>query len=261
MFNIDFHYFYSFHHTDRKYISPHCHDCYELCYYYSGSGTSQVRNQNSVPYEAKYYAIYAPNQEHDELHFGPVSVVCIGFAMKPGPNSPDIPTGIFCDMDFTIYRYVEQIKEEYLNRESQYRFMIELLISAMLVQCERQQNSTKANYDEIGHLKRIIDESFSSDLVVKEMVKLTGYSYHHFRHSFKNRFGISPKQYIMEKRLTYAKEMLQHSNTSISEIAQMSGFSTSSQFSSTFKKITGKSPTKYRNEMTQFHNSQSPEKE
>lgn len=247
MVQIDFQYLYLFHHTTTKYVSMHCHDCYELCYYYSGSGTTQI-DQHTFSYDTKHYAIYAPDQQHDELHYGAVAVACVGFSIKKSPEGIHIPSGVSCDTDLSIYKNIEQIKEEYLNKNQYYRFMTELLIANTLVQCERQLHSLSTKRDEIGQLKRIIDESFSSDLVVENLAKLTGYSYHHFRHLFKERFGIAPKQYIMEKRLAYAKEMLRHSSMSISEIAQNSGFCTSSQLSAVFRKQLGKSPTAYRNE-------------
>lgn len=75
---------------------------------------------------------------------------------------------------------------------------------------------------------------------------MAGYSYHHFRHLFKAKTGLAPFEYIIEKRIEAAKNLLSNTNKSITYISENCGFSSCSQFSMLFKKHCGLSPKQFR---------------
>ena len=58
---------------------------------------------------------------------------------------------------------------------------------------------------------------------------------------------MSPKQYLLNKRLTRAKELLKETNASVFEIANSVGYDDQLYFSRIFKKHIGISPTEYKN--------------
>lgn len=68
----------------------------------------------------------------------------------------------------------------------------------------------------------------------------------HFRRCFKEIYHVSPQQYLMELRLTNAKELLRYDTTPIAEIAQQSGFADPCYFSRLFKHKTDYTPSQYR---------------
>lgn len=63
---------------------------------------------------------------------------------------------------------------------------------------------------------------------------------------FKEAYGITPYQYLLQKKLTLAKMMLKDTRLPIKEIAENLGFQDNHYFSSFFKKQTGTSPQQYR---------------
>ena len=63
---------------------------------------------------------------------------------------------------------------------------------------------------------------------------------------FKQQLGMTPHQYVIQKRLILAKEFLETSALSLSQIAEACGFANQSSFAHTFTKIQGISPSKYR---------------
>ena len=63
---------------------------------------------------------------------------------------------------------------------------------------------------------------------------------------FKKEFGITIMQYVTQKRMEQARELLLHSHASIGEIASSCGFSDVEYFSRTFKSIYGMSPNRWR---------------
>ena len=54
-------------------------------------------------------------------------------------------------------------------------------------------------------------------------------------------------QFILKIRIDRAKELLDFTDKSIADIAESSGFQDQNYFARIFKKITGVSPTQYRN--------------
>jgi AraC family transcriptional regulator len=67
-----------------------------------------------------------------------------------------------------------------------------------------------------------------------------------FCRAFKQSTGRSPHRYLLEHRVNRAKEMMKDRKRTLTEIALDCGFSSSSQFSIVFKRITGVSPRNYR---------------
>jgi two-component system, response regulator YesN len=71
----------------------------------------------------------------------------------------------------------------------------------------------------------------------------------HCRRLFIKETGKTPSEYLTEKRINYAKLLLEtrlrNNSISVKEIANHVGFDDPYYFSRVFKKVTGKSPTKW----------------
>ena len=67
-----------------------------------------------------------------------------------------------------------------------------------------------------------------------------------FSRKFKEHFGIPPKKYLSESRLTYASYLLIQEHYAISEIATLCGYTDSAHFIHEFKEYAGSSPDQYR---------------
>lgn len=105
-----------------------------------------------------------------------------------------------------------------------------------------------------GEMDRFIDKScvyFSKNPVLRielsQYCKKNGVGYEHFRKIFRQKIGISPGQYIVNRRMDAACQMLRISRKPISEIAAALGYSSQYEFSAQFKKIIGIPPRVYRN--------------
>ncbi|MBE7053207.1 MAG: helix-turn-helix transcriptional regulator [Ruminococcaceae bacterium] len=68
----------------------------------------------------------------------------------------------------------------------------------------------------------------------------------YFRKLFKSQYGISPSQYIINKRIENAKHLMKHQYLTLEECALQSGFSSLQYFCRIFKKLTGITPSQYR---------------
>ncbi|MDO5522151.1 MAG: AraC family transcriptional regulator [bacterium] len=85
-------------------------------------------------------------------------------------------------------------------------------------------------------------------ITVKQLAAVVSLNPNYLSSLFKKEMGISISDYITEKRIESACNMLKHSSFTYSEISTFLGFSSQSYFISVFKKQMGSSPKKYRNQ-------------
>ena len=74
---------------------------------------------------------------------------------------------------------------------------------------------------------------------------------------FHSAFGISPQRYLLEQRMTAARQLLLDPYYNISEVASQVGFSNIFYFSRCFKKYHGVSPSEYRGNPSHFADTES----
>jgi AraC family transcriptional regulator len=95
-------------------------------------------------------------------------------------------------------------------------------------------------------LLAFIEEHLGSDIGIATLAALAGYSPDHFARLFKRSFGLSPYQFILQRRVERAKALLRDRNHSIAEVAMLCGFASQAHFHTTFKARTGVTPGMYR---------------
>ncbi len=96
------------------------------------------------------------------------------------------------------------------------------------------------------HVREVIGLHLFSNLKLEQLAKLCNLSLSSFKREFKKEFEDSPTNYINEKRLEKAKELLSTTDLPISEVAYETGFQDSLYFTRLFKKKIGVPPTAYR---------------
>jgi AraC family transcriptional regulator len=91
-----------------------------------------------------------------------------------------------------------------------------------------------------------MDERMADPLSLTELAELARMSVRHFCRAFHASTGYSPHQYLLHQRVERAKSLLVKGRMPISEIAQSMGFADQSQFSRTFRRLSGITPAAYR---------------
>lgn len=94
--------------------------------------------------------------------------------------------------------------------------------------------------------KDFLHNNLDREVDLKELAELVGLSRYHFTREFKTSFGLPPHQYLLRLRVQKACDMLLNSGMSITDVALEVGFSCSSDFSRTFKKIMSMTPREFR---------------
>lgn len=97
-------------------------------------------------------------------------------------------------------------------------------------------------------VSNIIESNLDLIETVEDMCRLTGRSPGQLRKYFLQRYAMTPKKWLDEKRLQKAMVLLRSSDMTIAQIAQGCGYATLSWFSHCFKQRYGKRPKEIRQE-------------
>ena len=100
----------------------------------------------------------------------------------------------------------------------------------------------------LGRVLRHMQENLEEGLSLKDLATLAGVSPSHFARSFRYSMDQSPHQYLIALRIEKARDLLEDTSKTITEIGLTCGFSQPNHFSSAFRKHTGLSPRAWRRE-------------
>ena len=236
---------------------PHAHSHTELFFIVSGKGQFLIQDQ-IFPVGINDLVIINPNVIHteDSLNAQPLEYIVLGIGgieLATTENS----NGRFCILDHfesaeissclrNILREMEQKNTGYQDICQAY---MEILIirlmrnTAMTLQAEPQGNTGNR---QCANVKRYIDLHFKESLTLEQLAEEAHMSKYYLSHAFKREYGISPINYMISRRIDESKYLLAETDLSMSQIAQLLGFSSLSYFSQVFRKENNTSPMEFR---------------
>jgi AraC-like DNA-binding protein len=103
-----------------------------------------------------------------------------------------------------------------------------------------------SQYHKIQQAVRFINDNYRSEVRLGAAARQAGMSPSHFSRMFKKAMGLSYQEYLNERRISEAKNLLHKSPQSVAEIASSLGFADATGFGRIFKKLTGQTPSAYR---------------
>src|SRR5262249_48164123 len=101
----------------------------------------------------------------------------------------------------------------------------------------------------LRRVTEFIEENLERDLSLGEIAQAVELSPFHFARSFKQTTGVTPIQFLMQRRIEAAKRLLAESELPIVEIGLRVGLKNQSHFTTLFRKFTALTPRSYRNEI------------
>jgi AraC-like DNA-binding protein len=94
--------------------------------------------------------------------------------------------------------------------------------------------------------KDLVDARYAEPLGVDDLARTAGLSRAHFSREFRRAFGESPHAYLLTRRLERAAAMLRTTDRSVTDICFSVGLVRVSEFTTSFTRTYGVSPTAYR---------------
>jgi AraC family transcriptional regulator len=124
-----------------------------------------------------------------------------------------------------------------------------LVMKFLLATGKEKRNNRHAASPLPRHLLRRVIERMNNldvDLDLQSLANETGYSRTHFMRMFHAATGETPHRYILQLRLTHAKNLLRERRTSLIDIAALCGFSSQAHMATAFRQLLGITPSEYR---------------
>ena len=101
----------------------------------------------------------------------------------------------------------------------------------------------------IDEIKFYFDINYAENLKLKDVADYFGIHQNYLTRAFHEKFGISPKKYLLQLKFKKAARLLATTQLPVSIISNSLGFEDQLAFSRTFKKFYNVSPTDYRSHL------------
>lgn len=247
--------------------TAHFHPFTEIFYITNGSG-SFLLDDKVVNVTSGDLIIINPNCLHTEKSANeglPLEYVVLGldaplnfFRKAPSIYSDNSGYRLFDIIKLgkktDILHYLNLLLNEIENKDEHFDLACQNILSLIILTVVRnsdvslnsKNNSTNKLNLECMKIKNYIDSHYSDNITLDYLADIAHINKFHLVHSFSKQLGVSPINYLINKRIDESKSLLKTTNYSIRDISSIVGFSNSSYFSQIFKKTTGYSPLKYR---------------
>ena len=236
---------------------PHTHNHLELFYIVGGKGQFLIQDQ-LYPVNANNLVIINPNVTHTEvsLNAQPLEYIVLGIGgVELAAN--DSSNGQFNILDHfesveisgCLRNILREMEQKNTGYEDVCQAYMEILIirlmrsTALAVPSEAQAVSVNR---QCAAVRRYIDLHFKEALTLQQLAEEGHMNKFYLSHAFKREYGISPVNYMISKRIDESKYLLAETDLSMSQIAQLLGFSSLSYFSQVFHRTQGITPKEYR---------------
>ena len=173
-------------------------------------------------------------------HWKYATVVAITLCSRAAMQSGVSPTTAYHFSDFFIQK---------LDDCDSVAAVISLRNKAVSLLAEQVQMKSRNRMD--GYVDQCIDyitKHYRDKIYLDELASALGLSGNYLSKLFAKETGVKLQDYIVQYRVKRAQELLQSTNMSIIDIGIYVGFPSQSYFGRVFKKYTGSTPMKYRND-------------
>lgn len=226
----------------------HIHPCTEITFNFAGSGTI-FSGDVSWDWTPNSIHIYQPGKAHRVVKTGIGTELCLGVS---GLGINKLPASVFMADDKLINLF-SQLYNTMKTPTPMHKEWIELLSAMICVEIiEQHEESLIENESTTADtIRLIIDSNLKNRITISDLAAELHMSKAQLHQVFKEKYGVSPVQYCIQKRIDYACSLLEDAESSIKYVAKEIGFNDPYHFSKLFKKVKGVSPNSYKDA---YHN-------
>ncbi|MFK9093008.1 AraC family transcriptional regulator [Bacillus salipaludis] len=237
--------------------TTHTHHFTELIYITKGKGAF-IYDKKEVALKEYDLVIINPNVEHteksttgDPLEYIAIGIQGLAFSSQDESNSP--VTFYNFKQEYPVYLfYLEHLLREVQQQNDDFELIAQNILQILLLTMMRkktftfEKTSTQKINKDIAFIKNYIKKHFREEINLDILAEAGHINKYYLAHSFKKSVGVSPIEYLIQTRIKESKILLETTNYPISNISAITGFSSQSFFSQSFKKVTNQSPSQYR---------------
>ena len=236
---------------------PHTHNHLELFYIVGGKGQFLIQDQ-LYPVNPNNLVVINPNVTHTEvsLNAQPLEYIVLGI------EGIELATNESSNGQFNILDHFESVEissclrnilREMEQKNTGYEDVCQAYMEILIIRLMRNialavptEPQIVSGNRQCAAVKRYIDLHFKEALTLEQLAEDAHMNKYYLSHAFKREYGISPINYMITKRIEESKYLLAETDLSMSQIAQLLGFSSLSYFSQVFRKTQAATPMEYR---------------
>lgn len=150
------------------------------------------------------------------------------------------------------FKKMMESKQYSWGRENYLLGYLHLLFSYLIQEAHRQGHEILREEEGVFYIKRAIDfieKNYSRKMKIQDMADHIGLHRSYLYTLFKQELHRSPQEYLIQFRINKACELMKKEELPIGYIAHSVGYEDPLLFSKVFKKVMGKSPSQYRQEL------------
>lgn len=236
---------------------PHTHNHTELFFIVSGKGQFLIQDQ-FFPVGINNLVIINPNVLHteDSLNAQPLEYIVLGIEGIELANDEN-SNGQFSILDHMesveISGCLRNILREMEQKNTGYEDVCQAYMEILIIRLMRSTTLSVPSEPQISSgnrqcaaVRRYIDLHFKEPLTLEQLAEESHMNKYYLSHSFKREYGTSPINYMISRRIEESKYLLAETDLSMTQIAQLLGFSSLSYFSQVFRRTQSVSPLEYR---------------
>ena len=235
--------------------TPHTHHYAELFYIVGGEGQFRIEDK-LYPVKADQMIIVNPNVIHTEVSYNsrPLEYIVLGIDGLELAISPQ-QEHRYQILDYRgggdILTCLRHILQETQSALPGYETICQAYMEILIL---RLMRTTKFTTTPAAHtigsqctaVRNYIDSHYKEPLSLELLAQVAHLNKFYLSHAFKEEYGMAPINYMISRRIEESRYLLQETDLSMSQIAQILGFSSANYFSQSFRKTQGISPLEYR---------------
>lgn len=187
--------------------------------------------------------IFDSFREHS-LDLGSISAICNSLMLQSARTLAELGHSVFSIMGPEFHLFVDA--EEFSSLDD-LREEIEGFYEKVSNWIEQKRD--RRNSELVSQIKDYVDEHYRESVTLSDLSERFHLSTSYISLLFNKHLGKNFSDYVTARRIETAKEQLTHTDRRIYEIAEQVGYSDAYYFSTCFKRVTGLSPSQFREQL------------
>ena len=242
--------------------AKHSHSFYELHLCLSGYAIFEDREHNTLFLNPGDFILLPPKQSHKLCGVSDdFSKLVFGFALKIKKSDEyeflqssfeKIPIKVF-QASQTMLEIPQKILDDIAMYDRGYKLMVSEMLATLIIEIARiinNHNISSIKYENkdkrLDNLILYMRDNLHRNLTVEDFAAQSNMSSKQLNRIMFENYNMSVAEFFKKERIEKAKDLLTHTELSMSQIAHKIGFSDEFSMSKIFKRLEGMTPAKYR---------------